>query len=231
MDGDDLPPGHPPHGVEVVDEAVPVEPSRVRQIGGGRRRRVRGHGPYRVQPAEAARAHRLPGGRVPGVEAPHEADLQQGSGRRHIRERGPGAGRVQGDGLLAEGRQSAPGRGADQFGVRGGGRGDHDRVEVRVEEVGHAGHRGGAEGGSRLVGACGVRVRDHQSAHLGMRVEGAGVQGADPAGADESDAHGPTLARAPSGVNALPFRLFVLTIECTVHAIAEGHYAPVRGQE
>ncbi len=73
---------HPPHHVEVVHQAVPVEPAGDRQVRGRRRRRVGRQGPYGVQPPQASRPHRLTGRGVPGVEPAHEADLQRRTGLR-----------------------------------------------------------------------------------------------------------------------------------------------------
>ena len=94
-------------------------------------------------------------------------------------------------------RPGSPARAApaDEFGVGGGGGGDHDGVHAPGEDLVGAG-RGAwtpVRSATSAARAASASVTTSGS-DLGVAAEHAGVEGADTAGADESDAHGPKVA-------------------------------------
>ncbi len=206
-----LPARHPAQDVEVVHEAVAVQPAGEREVGGGRRGRVRGGRPHGVQPAEPPLRHRRPRLAVPRVEAPHEAELEHAARRLDLRQGGQRAGQVQRDRLLAEDRQPGAGRSRDEPGVGRGRRTDHHGVGQPPgparpgEQVLHRdGRRPGPYGGARRP--FGVRVRQQQGVHDRVAAQRLRMECADPSRSDQSDAHGPKVSSARSSCQA-----FVLT--------------------
>ncbi len=186
-----------------MDQTVPEQPAGERKIRGRRRRGIGGHRAYGVQPAERSLAHSGACRRVPGVETAHEAELEHAVRTLRLAQRPEGARQVQGDGLLAEGRQPGAGGPADQLGVGGGGGGDHHGVHSGAEQLRRRGHgvRPGPAGDGGRAGR--VDVRHHQRPHSGVTGEDARVEGTDPAGAEESDAHGYNVPSVRNDVNRM----------------------------
>ncbi len=142
----------------------------------------------RVDGAEGAGRDEPPGLAVRGVEAALEADLERDAGGLDVLHHPAGLVQLQGDRLLAEDRQPAVGAGPDEGGVGvGGGRDDHrlGPVQRRVDRLHGAGADGRGDG--RRPGR--VDVGDEQLRDAGVGLQEPGVEGADPAGAQERDAH------------------------------------------
>ena len=78
---------------------------------------------------------------------------------------------------------------AQQWRVAGGGGGDHQGVDARVEQRVGRGRPLQPLLGRHLLGARRVDVGHHELVDGIEAVEGLGVEGADPADAGESDAH------------------------------------------
>lgn len=156
-----------------------------------------------MQPAQRPGPYEIAGRAVTGVEAAHEAQLQDGARGVDIGQGAQRALEVQCDRLLAEGGQSGPRGAADQVGVGGGGGGDDDGVHAPGEDLVH---RGGGRGARTVGDVCGsgrVRVGDDQGADLAMAAQHLRVEGADTAGADKSDAHGPQGGLRPVAMSSV----------------------------
>lgn len=85
----------------------------------------------------------------------------------------------------------------------GGGGGDDDAVQAGAQEAVEVGGVLGTEFEGQVVGLAFDGVVEDDPLHGGQSDQGLGVEGADPAGTDESDAH----ARMPpvrGGVDAVP---------------------------
>ena len=103
------------------------------EVGDRRRGRVAAGDLHEVQLAELAARRRRLHGAVRRVEAPVEADVQQGAGRLDRGERGVDLGEVERHRLLAERRQPGRGDAGDQLGVGVGAGADRHRVDVAGE--------------------------------------------------------------------------------------------------
>ena len=160
------------------------------QVGSGRWGRVEGGRAHRVHAPQLACAHGVASRDEGRVEAARVADLHRHSRPGESVAHRDGLVCGAGDRLLAEGRDAATGRRQQQLGVRAGDGRDDDTVNAGIQ------HRlGGADdGGLTDPSGDGVTCSGHGVGHdeLVHPVEGGervGVEGADPAEADESDAH------------------------------------------
>ena len=131
VDLDDLAAGHVARHVEVVDRHVEEQPAGRR--GRSRAAAAPGRG-WRCARAAARRPRRAAtaarDGRVRGVEAAVEADLERHAGGLDRGQRAIDLGQVERHRLLAEDRLAGLGGRDDQVGVGVGRRADRDRVDV-----------------------------------------------------------------------------------------------------
>ena len=125
---------------------------------------------------------------VARVEAPLEAELERhaaaldlGGDRDRVVE-------VDRERLLAEGRQAAPDRRADQLGVGRGRGGDDDRVGASMASSMVAA-RGAPTSAATSAARSGICVGDEQLVDAGCRDEEPGMHPPDATGADEGDPH------------------------------------------
>ena len=164
----------------------------------GRRRVVAGK-TNDVEIAELAGFDLPPGLPVAAVEAPLEAELERDAARFDLARDRDRVLEVVRQRLLAERRQAARDRGADQLGMGRGRGGDDDRVgggEGLVDRGGRVCTNLRRDlGGSRRVG-----IGDDQAVDAGCRAEEPGVEPADATGADQGDLHtgAPSAASRPT---------------------------------
>jgi hypothetical protein len=146
-----------------------------------------------VHPPELAGLHCGPGGGEGRVEATGIAHLHRDVALVHVPGDGDGLRQVGRQRLLAEHGDARIDAGPDQPGVGGGRRGDDDAVDTVGDELirGVSGVRAHELGDRR--GDRGDGIRDDERVDGGEAGQGAGVEGADPAEADQAQAHGVLL--------------------------------------
>ncbi len=197
----DLLPGGPPDRVEVVDRAVVEDAPGAEDVGLRRRRGVERRG------ADACGGS--PVARRAGRRGPRRRRGRSGVGsrsapgrrcRRAPRRRADGVLVGLRHGLLAERRDAGPHAGADEVGMGGRRGGDDHPVHARGQHVRRLGHDRGVQLSSDAEGQLGCRVADDQLVDHRQRGQVAGVEGADAAHADESDAHVSTSSTVLGGV-------------------------------
>jgi hypothetical protein len=166
-----------------------------REVAGVRRALVVRRGADRVDEAQLTGGDRGTQAPVCRVEPPLEAHLDRDSGRGLEPRELDGLVETGRDRLLAEGREARPHAGEEDLGMGVGRRGDEQGVEVSPQEgVEVRGDRRtelGRDRGSRRRG----RVEQDEVGDGRVGCEGLCVERADPAHANDSDAHG---VRAPA---------------------------------
>ncbi|OPZ55473.1 MAG: hypothetical protein BWY91_01015 [bacterium ADurb.BinA028] len=181
--------------VVVVDRRVAEQPTGRREVAGVRRALVVRRGADRVDEAQLTGGDRGTQAPVCRVEPPLEAHLDRDSGRGLEPRELDGLVETGRDRLLAEGREARPHAGEEDLGMGVGRRGDEQGVEVSPQEgVEVRGDRRtelGRDRGSRRRG----RVEQDEVGDGRVGCEGLCVERADPAHANDSDAHG---VRAPA---------------------------------
>ena len=141
-----------------MDGEIAEQPTRLRDVRLVRRRRVVTGEADRVERPERAGLDQPARLAIAGVEPPLEAELERDAAALDLVGDREGVVEVGRERLLAERRQAAPDRGADQLGVGGRGGGDDDGVGG--VHGGLDGRRGGGAHLGRDLG--GARRRRHR---------------------------------------------------------------------
>jgi hypothetical protein len=197
---DDVAPGHPAHGVEVVDRAVSEDATGGSEVGRRRRRRIQRRRSDGREPAEHSGVEIVLRSAEGWIEAAGETDLDRHAGVLGQRHEAGGGGRVGGDRLLAERRHASSKRGFEQLQVARRGRGDDHAVDTARQHLGRCRYHGDPDAGpepSRRGGAHRrLRVGEDElvdAVEPGQRLS---VERADPAESDQSQSHrGPPISR------------------------------------
>ena len=186
---DHRPVDHPRGDVEVVDRQVAPDAAGHGDIFLRRRRGVVRCHPDELNVTQPARAHSFPGGAITSVKPALKSDLDKDLRPLRVIDHRVRRREVERDGFLAKSRHPCVRGHVEQRRMCGSRRGDHKRVDTRLEERLGRLDDAGAEPTRDFGRAFLVHVRDGQPIDLRQHRQVLRVKGADSPDADQTYMH------------------------------------------